>query len=104
MPGPPGYGLRQARDASPQAGEPEHATEKDSPERRLFAGCCVRLPVLALNADLLFMRAMKISDGMARCRRLLLAAGAVSVMILAGCTVSTGGSSSPPPAGSTTQP
>jgi Putative adhesin len=46
---------------------------------------------------------MKISYGMARCRRLLLAAGAVSVMILAGCTVSTG-SSSPPPAGSTTQP
>ena len=47
---------------------------------------------------------MKISYRMARCRRLLLAAGAVSVMILAGCTVSTGGSSSPPPAGSTTQP
>jgi len=47
---------------------------------------------------------MKISYGMARCQRLLLAAGAVSVMILAGCTVSTGGSSSPPPAGSATQP
>ena len=47
---------------------------------------------------------MKISYGMARCRRLLLAAGAVAIMILAGCTVSTGGSSSPPPAGSTTQP
>lgn len=47
---------------------------------------------------------MKISYGMARCRRLLLAAGAVTIMILAGCTASTGGSSSPPPAGSTTQP
>jgi hypothetical protein len=46
---------------------------------------------------------MKISYGMARCR-VLLAAGAVTIMILAGCTVSTGGSSSPPPAGSTTQP
>ena len=47
---------------------------------------------------------MKISYGMAR-SRLLLAAGAVTIMmILAGCTVSTGGSSSPPPAGSTTQP
>ena len=47
---------------------------------------------------------MKISYGMARCRRLLLAVGAVAIMILTGCTVSTGGSSSPPPAGSTTQP
>lgn len=47
---------------------------------------------------------MKISYGMARCRRLLLAAGAVTIMILAGCTVSTSGSSSRPPAGSTTQP
>ena len=46
---------------------------------------------------------MKISYGMARCRRLS-AAGAVTIMILAGCTVSTGGSSSPPPAGSATQP
>jgi putative adhesin len=45
---------------------------------------------------------MKISYGMARCRRLLLPAGSVTIMILAGCTVSTGGSS--PPAGSTTQP
>jgi len=46
---------------------------------------------------------MKISYGMARCR-LLPAVGAVTIMILAGCTVSTGGSSSPPPAGSATQP
>jgi Putative adhesin len=45
---------------------------------------------------------MKISYAMARCRRLLLAAGAVTIMVLAGCTVSTG--SSPPPAGSTTLP
>jgi Putative adhesin len=46
---------------------------------------------------------MKTSYGMAR-SRLLLASGAVTIMILAGCTASTGGSSSPPPAGSTTQP
>jgi hypothetical protein len=48
--------------------------------------------------------AMKISYGMARCRRLLLAAGAVTIMAVAGCTVNTGSPSSPPPAGSTTQP
>ena len=47
---------------------------------------------------------MKISYGMARCRRLLLAAGAVTIMAVAGCTVNTGSPSSPPPAGSTTQP
>jgi hypothetical protein len=46
---------------------------------------------------------MKISYRLVR-SRLLLATGAVTIMILAGCTVSTGGSSSPPPAGSTTQP
>ncbi len=46
---------------------------------------------------------MKISYGMARCRRLLVAVGAVIIMVLAGCTVSSGGSSSPP-AGSTTEP
>lgn len=47
---------------------------------------------------------MKISYGTARCRRLLLAVGAVAIMAVAGCTVNTGGPSSPPPAGSTTQP
>lgn len=47
---------------------------------------------------------MKISYGMALCRRLLLAAGAVGIMAMAGCTVNTGSPSSPPPAGSTTQP
>ena len=41
---------------------------------------------------------------MARSQRLLAAAGAVTVMIVAGCTVSTGSSSSPPPTGSSTQP
>jgi hypothetical protein len=31
MPGPPGYGLHQARDASPPAAKPGHPTEKDAP-------------------------------------------------------------------------
>jgi Putative adhesin len=47
---------------------------------------------------------VKIGYGMARCRRLLLAVGAVGIMAVAGCTVNTGSPSSPPPAGSTTQP
>ena len=33
MPGSPGYGLHQARDASLQAAKPEHAIEKDVPCR-----------------------------------------------------------------------
>lgn len=41
---------------------------------------------------------------MTRSQRLLAAASAVTVTIVAGCTVSTGSPSSPPPAGSTTQP
>ena len=31
MPGPPVYGLHQARDASLQAAKPEHAIGKDTP-------------------------------------------------------------------------
>ena len=41
MPGSPGHGLHQARDASLQAAKPEHATEKDAPERRVYAADAV---------------------------------------------------------------
>jgi hypothetical protein len=34
MPGPPGYGLHQPREASPQAAKPEHAIEKDAASAR----------------------------------------------------------------------
>jgi hypothetical protein len=37
MPGSPGYGLHQAHDSSRQAAKPEHAIEKDTPERRVYA-------------------------------------------------------------------
>ena len=38
MPGSPGYGPHQARDASLQVAKREHTIETDAPERRFGAG------------------------------------------------------------------
>src|SRR6266702_1166927 len=62
MPGSPGYGLHQARDASLQAAKPEHATEKVTP-CRIYAADAVSAAARTHTQMLPFCAASAILPG-----------------------------------------